>query len=637
MDRQFDVSARRAVFEERAQNLKGLFSYFFEKHTRLRRNAAPWVRQLVTLGTSPVKVVWQQDEREIRFLESILGEDGKPTGKWESKADQIVSCIGPTFRPVDLFAFYVFPYTVNDVDDAELAFEDVLVSQDRVKALAKKTILPNGEEKREGETYGHVFENTKEVFEKLSVGLQKDKVQAEARRLADKGFTHPLDLKLPPSMLPVDITECIWTKQLGDDTRPYKYLCSIGADEVVLRIQRVPFFDGLAHWLCGKFREVENEFYGRALPEDFDKMQYFINDVGDQASDALVWSLNPISIVDVFSAADPTSYRMRPGAKWLANTNPSNAVKFIEPPKESAQVGFNTVYNLLGLTHEFADVAPLTGSAPKTRNKNQKNLELAVQEAQTDVIEVVRNIEVAVMEPFLGKAYKLTEQFLDRDILLRIQGADGATMIEKAVGVADIIGDYEFSWLGSTRVLNEQVRGQQMIGFLGMLGKVPPDQLASQGVEIGWADLIRDVAEIGLSLPHTSVMKYIRDKVKKVSIDADIENQLFEVGRGDEVVVSEADNDEEHGVSHARYLTSPDTPEDVKPKVLKHLQAHAASAMAKQQMKQIAEQQQAASRQGLVNAGGGPGVRLPPPAGPGRLASTNGTDDLMRRMPRPSV
>jgi ribosomal protein L24E len=644
-DRQFDVQPRRKVYEQQAQNWKGLLTYFVEKQAQVRRNATPWCRQLVTLGTSPLKVTWQLKEREVAMLRDLFDEDGEPTGRWETVVDQVIDKIGPTFAPLDLFTWYVWPYTVQDVDDADLVFEDVLVPQDRVRRLAATPILPNGDEKRDGVKYGNVYEHIEELYDRLgdedekslAADRERDKWQAISRRLSDKGFTFTLDAKIPRRLVPADITECVWTADLEDEGKRRKYLVTLGADEVVLRIQRMPFFHGKAHWLCGKFREVQGEFYGRALPEEFDKLQYFLNDIGDQASDALVWSMNPIALVDIFACPDPTLLRMRPGAKWPLNTNPSNAVKFTEPPKEAAQVGFNTVYNLISMGREFSDVAPVIGKAPKTRNSSQKNMELGIQEAQVDVIEVVRGIEVGVLEPWLYMAHALTEQHLDRDILLQIQGADGATMIEHAIGVKDIVGDFEMQWLAATKVLNEQVRAAQMANGIGMLTKLPPDQLAAQNAEIGWVDLIRDYFEIGLGLPRQQVLRYIRDKAPQTTIDPDIENQLFLVGRGQEIVVAQADNDEQHAVAHQKLLEKGGLEPDVAKLVFAHLQAHVASHIAKEQMKMLAQQQ--ASQQGPPGAGppgnGNGGPRLAAPLGPGRPRSTMGFDDLLRAMPRP--
>src|SRR5207244_12322144 len=128
--------------------------------------------------------------------------------------------------------------------------------------------------------------------------------------------------------------------------------------------------------------------------------------------------------------------------------------------------------------------------------------------------------------------------------------------------------------------LNEQVRAAQMANGIGMLTKLPPDQLAAQNAEIGWVDLIRDYFEIGLGLPRQQVLRYIRDKAPQTTIDPDIENQLFLVGRGLEVVVAQADDEEKHAIVHQKLLERKDVKPDVQALVFKHLQAHGASQMA---------------------------------------------------------
>src|SRR5438552_8651162 len=52
----FGVRALRQSVERREVLVRAHFKYYFEKHMKLRRHARPFVRQLVTLGTSPVKV-----------------------------------------------------------------------------------------------------------------------------------------------------------------------------------------------------------------------------------------------------------------------------------------------------------------------------------------------------------------------------------------------------------------------------------------------------------------------------------------------------------------------------------------------------------------------------------------------------
>jgi len=285
-DEWFSLRALRQSVEKKTPVLRALLDFYFTKHMQLRRHSKPFVRQLVTLGTSPVKVGWRTDERTLPILRELLSQEGEPVGlEWVE--EKVLDYIGPTFHPVDLFSWYVWPVTVTDVDDATLIFEDLLLSDARLHALARTPV------NRDDEDLGMLYANVDELLERKRAGDQRDRVDAERRRLSDKGFTHPLDAALPSVFWPNDVTECLWKADLEEDAVTRRYLVVVGADDIPLRVQRNPFLHGRSPWLCGKFLEVENEFYGRAMLETVDKLQYFVNDIANQASDALVWSLNP--------------------------------------------------------------------------------------------------------------------------------------------------------------------------------------------------------------------------------------------------------------------------------------------------------------------------------------------------------
>src|SRR5256886_3530225 len=326
----FGVRALRQSLEKRVPLVKTLFQYFFDKHARVRRWSRPFVRQMVVMGTSPVKVVWKLAERDVPVLRDLYDMEGDAVAV-ERTIERVLDYIGPTFRPVDLFAFYVWPPVAMDIDEATIAFEDLLIDQRTAEVKGKKYLDPDDHD------LGHEWENVDELLDTLRSQDSRDKVEAERRRLADKGFTHPTDADLPTAMQPLDVSEVVWRTDL-DGMGEKRWLCVIGADDIPLRVQPVPWWDGKAHWLVGKFLEVENEFYGRSVLEMIDKLQYFTNDIANQASDALVWSMNPISVLDMFRMHDPNSLRMRPGAKWLGEPG-GGEVK--EPPKERAAPGFH--------------------------------------------------------------------------------------------------------------------------------------------------------------------------------------------------------------------------------------------------------------------------------------------------------
>jgi hypothetical protein len=626
----FANKAMRRAFESREATIHTLFQYFFTKHTQLRRQATPWVRQGVTLGTSPVKVVWRHEEREIEMLRDVFDEEGNPTGNWKRVVERVTDFVGPTFRPVDLHAFFVYPVTVQDVNDAEAAWEELLVPRERVRQLAKTPVHPDDDDQ------GMMFENVEELLELVSTtgssGKARDKFDAEARRLSDKGFTHRLDMRLPAALRPIDYTELTWKRDLLGTGKPQRWLIGIGADQVPVRIQQVPFWHGRAHWLAMKFLEVQNEFYGHGLPELIDRLNYTLIDVADQATDALVWCMNPITVVDMFAVQDPTSLRMRPGAKWLAQIA---GVKFIEPPKETAAVGFQAVSQYRSLMHELADIVPLQGGIPKSRGRAKEStsgMQLAITEAQIDVKEVVESVEVSVMVPFLRMTHSLAQQFMPDKLILQVAGADGASMVEKQITPQDVIGDFEFEWLGSVQSTNLQVRAQQLLTFFGIVSKIPPEVYASQNIEVDLKYLLREIYGTGLGMRGAD--RVIRDKVKQDALDWRLENELFRNDRAAEVTISEQDNHVEHAEGHYHLLTDPKVPPHLQRAVFKHLRGHVAAQLAQQMLKAQQEQQRQLGGAPGGAPGAGNGARLKPPLGPGRVAQTTDLSDVLRTLPR---
>jgi len=661
----FACRALRESFEERVPAKSALMNYWFRRHMRLRRHALPWLRQLVMFGSSPVRNVWRVSEREQQALRDVLDEAGEPTGKTKSTVETVADFLGPTFQPVDLFAFYVWPTTSRTVDDATLAFEDMLVPRARVLALAERPLDPDNPDG------SHVYEGVAPLLYKYDAAVaarlsstRTDKYDALAQRLADKGFTAPLDSSLPAALRPLDITECMWTADLEGDG-PRRYLVALGADEEVLRVQANPFWHGGTPWLCGKFQEVAEEFYGRGLPEQFDYLQYFVNDLGNQSGDAFVWATNPIAVVDMGAVQDPTSLRMTPGAKWLANPA---GIQFTTPPDGAARAGFAAVEGFLGIADRLTAPTPggALGGGPVA--ESAAGGQLALAEAAVDLRAIVEGLEDHVFTPLLERSDILTQQCLDRDVVLKVAGADGVELMEQPIGVADLVGEYEWEWLGASTVLNQQVRAQQMVQGMSVLAQLPPDALAQQNKQVDWAYVIKQYWTIGLGLRDAD--RVVKDAGPAPPSDWRWENALVRVGRVGEIAISPADDHLEHARGHGELLEDEGrlTPEQ-HAALKKHVQEHVGLAIAAEvQAAQAALAELAGGGPpspmaptpdggpppagpaeagappgaGLVKAlagaaggAGGPGGPRPPaPLGPGRIGKTGGFDDLLRRLPR---
>jgi len=403
----------------------------------------------------------------------------------------------------------------------------------------------------------------------------------------------------------------MWTVDLEDDPAPY--LVTLGADELPLRVQRRPFFHGGSQWLCGRFVQLPEEFYGRGLCELFDYMQYFVNDLGNQSGDAFIWSTNPIAVVDIGAVQDPTSLRMAPGAKWLANPA---GVQFTTPPQGAAQAGFEAVSQYVGLADTLVAPTPARPVGTVSQQGAQDSAGLAAQLADSavDLRAVVENLEDDVLVPLLERSDILTQQCLDRDIILKVAGADGLELVEHPVTVADLVGEYEWEWLGTTNALNQQVRAQQMVQGIALLGQVPQDQLAAQGVTIDWPYVLRTFWSVGLGLPDADrVVK----TAKLAPSDWRWENALARVNRADELRVSPQDDHTAHVQGHQHILEGDTLTEDARVAMQAHVHQHIGL--------QIAAEAQALAQSlaTLTGPPGGPGMPPPPgglpPGAPGPL------------------
>jgi len=214
------------------------------------------------------------------------------------------------------------------------------------------------------------------------------------------------------------------------------------------------------------------------------------------------------------------------------------------------------------------------------------------------------------MVPLLERSDILTQQCLDRDIILKVAGADGLELVEHPITVADLVGEYEWEWLGTTNALNQQVRAQQMVQGIALLTQVPQDQLGAQGVTIDWPYVLRTFWSVGLGLSDA-------DRVIKTAklqpSDWRWENALARVNRADELRVSPQDDHTAHVQGHQHLLESDSLTEDARVGLQAHIHQHIGL--------QIAAEAQALSQSLAQLAGPGappPGMGPPgvPPPGP---------------------
>lgn len=635
----FVVKAESRDSEEGVELLTSLYRRYLWDYMRVRRKSGPILRQLVTFGTSPIDVGWRFTQREVPTLERVWAESGENLERSREVVKKIVDYVGPTCRPVDLFRWYVYPASVNDLSDLSLVFEDILLTRNDIERLGRTPIDPKRPD------LGMQFENVEKALELIrgnDRAAMDMKFQAERQRLAARGLTSPVDTSEDPNQL-LCCAKGYWRASLQqadergnmvEEIPQWYQVVTTGDEDVVLQVRPVVFWDGDPSFLAPKFVEVWEEFYGYGLPGTFDSLAYLANDVLNQGADALTFSLNPIAAVDPGAVQDMTTIRMRPGAKWLVR-RPRENIQFIEPPKDSATAAMSSIQQLIALINDAANVAPFSGGGilgPRSRGRALQTaggMAQIASEAMLQIHDVVQGIEDLWLDPMLRKMYSRTQQCLDVPVLLNVEGAAGAAFIQRQVSREDLIGEFSFRWQASTSNYNAQVRGQQMIGFFQQVGQPGiQEALGQENARISLKYLLRQIWSEGLQLPEPE--RLIEDIQPVRAIEAEMENVLFKTGRADEVQVSPADDDMRHLKTHDPLLRPGAVKQEVYQAVAQHMQEHLTGLIAKQQMQQMQAMGQLGGP-GMQPPGGpgnGGGPQLP--QNPGRQAQTANPEDVNR-------
>ena len=296
---------------------------------------------------------------------------------------------------------------------------------------------------------------------------------------------------------------------------------------------------------------------------------------------------------------------MTPGAKWLANPA---GVQFTTPPQGAAQAGFEAVQGFMGMADNLVAPTPARPMVPGQQSGGpQDSAGLAAQLADSavDLRAIVENLEDDVMVPLLERSDILSQQCLDRDIILKVAGQQGIELLEHPITVADLVGEYEWEWLGTTAALNQQVRAQQMVQGIALFVQVPQDQLAAEGITIDWQYVLTQYWSLGLGLPNAD--RVLKSAGPKEAQDWRWENALARVNRAEELQVSPADDHVAHVQGHQPMLDKGILQDDAHAALQKHVQDHIAFAVA-------AEVQKLQSQMAAL-AGPGPGMPGAPPGG----------------------
>ena len=569
-----------------SEKVKQFLQWQQTNKTRLKRYVTPFLRQLVLYGWSPVKVVWQQEDKDVftheRQAIPIMGKVANPlTGKKEpvqiGEEEAIVQVKKklrmknhPSFLPIDIFSFYIYPMTIWDIEDAYATIEEI--------PTAKHTLQlkeDNGE-----------YTNVDKLLSAEPTWDSTKRSYSAKRRLMKLGLPES-----PIKEIPEWNIQEYWGKfDLFDNGKEIDCNIVIGEERIVLAVRQNPYYDQEPPYILAKLDEMVGEVYAHGLVEPLQTLQYHLNDTKNQIHDSLSYILNPITKYDPMQVVNPNTLVFAPGALW-ALSDPGAAV-FDRPP-DLAQSGWESINSLMNEIDEYPgfEKVPTTGRRAATQVT-------AIQEDRgVSILDWSENIEAEAMNPFLRKSFGLNQQFLDEEIFFKVTGKPMSRMSPE-----DLVGNYHFFWLGANQTQNQVIRSRQMIDAIGVAAQIPPQPDKRLDLMYMFERFWKD----GLGLDGYD--KLVQEIDLTNMMDPEKENEILAMGK--QLPINMMDDDQAHIQTHAQLLQY-DLPEFNKDVVKTHIGGHMEKMMQMQASQrgatppsaQIASEQQNTSPGNPVNGG----------------------------------
>lgn len=405
----------------------------------------------------------------------VITKTGVEVVNIQEQSGETVTQVWPTVRVVDPFYFYAFPETTSDPQKLQVMVEDMMIPWDTYESLGKAgavtTILRSDLTKPEWP-------------------------QHQTRRLQGQSLTEPStaqsDEKTDDLVSFVAISE-VWMRREGRWQRVWIAWNITGGARVV-RFNPRPF--PVPPYRIAIARDLPSEHYTTSMMDDLEPMQVLLNDQFNMALEGQATNFSPPVVIDPNRVYRHSSLVYRPRAKWLADPD---AIKFFEP-RDITKFAYQGIQFTMGLMDSFSGSNPLAEGQP-TRNLPRAGFAMTslLNLSLADIKDAAQVVEDCIFTPTLGDLYRLTVEYADPRQIIRIPGTQDWPA--RRFQVSDLVGDWDFQWVGSLQAQDMQVKSQRMVSVLAMLGKVGPtvlQDLQMRGKRLNWEAILKRIWRDGL-------------------------------------------------------------------------------------------------------------------------------------------
>lgn len=428
--------------------LKCWMQYQLEVEAKFRVNMKKHVRTLNDFGFAVSKVYWHKPpapDKQVKLRKMALGSYGTLGAE---------NCEGARFMPRDIFAFYIWPTSIDSLDQASLVYEVMQVSKQDADLRFKSGLWKNQTECGFPERTGYVVTPIQQLAEGVTGSPDTAVTSTSGGELGTWGLVKECWLRMP-------IPKALYgPAELPGTPVPVKVVLING---MPVEITRNPFWHQKPPYVAGGLGVRPNQIYGTGLGKMGLQIQSLINDTMNQTQDNVTYGLNPMAVLNPTQLVGTSNVTIKPGG--VINTLDPNAVKFDRPPIEQVQYGMSQATTLVGWMNDLLGTPPIIqGSGSKGSAKTATGSQILQNNVKTDMQDVVEDLELTILVPTMEMVYSLGEQYEKAERWLALTGQQPVKFTREA-----FLGKYKFRWLASSQTENRQVRAQQGLQFLAQI------------------------------------------------------------------------------------------------------------------------------------------------------------------------
>jgi hypothetical protein len=543
------------------------------KDTNLRSIASTLYLNGDIEGQWSVMPGWKRKERMItRKVQKTV--DGTSEDYSDVEEETIID-EGPELTVIPAQDLWVFPATVTDIQDCEIACVAMRLTTDAIDDMVKEGIF------------------LKSQVEKLTKDAGEEQVRwAEKARTSEAGIKMKSGQKF--ALIYMAFT------RLKIEGKKCPAIVYLGGSDNVLGIIKNPYWNQKVPLISEPVDKVAGSFWGRSKVKTVAPLQYELNDITNMGMDSAMYSLMPIVMTDPLKNPQYSSMVMAMAAVWSTSPNDTKVIEF--PPLYQHAL---TLKNAIkGQIMESMEVNETMLGRPPAGKKSAQAVGAQSQEAMATIGDVVKRFEFGVMNRIMEWFYDLDLQFRDDDLAVMIDGEHGVQSIIEKIPPQQVGHRYWFKWLGADKAMGAQ-NNQQLISWMNVLRGLPPQVLNGRRLDLGPMIDFLNEAICG----PTMAQNVLIDERHKISIPAEMEIEFMVNNLP--AFVSPLDNDVEHIREHQK---GAQVTGDSTGKFRQHIQEH---------IQAIQKKQQQDPQKGTpgIPGGAGPGVAGTPrpgavPAGP---------------------